>query len=219
MIPADSEYFAALRDAAVARGAKVVSFGRAAHADVRLLDALPGMLGGTLITADMGDARLCYTVAAPGEHWVINSLDVMAAVRAVGGDLGAAGLALAEMQGMAGRGIDHAPLPADLAARHALDDIVPQQDADIGLAAANAGQHLFLKADAHRSADVAIGTGKARQRLAQHGMGEGALAGEGDRLDRRARRQAGTVGEPAPFPAVGRPGPRRRRRAWLCRCS
>ncbi len=104
VIPADSEYFAALRDAAVARGAKVVSFGRAAHADVRLLDALPGMLGGTLITADLGDARLCYTVAAPGEHWVINSLAVMAAVRAVGGDLGAAGLALAEMQGMAGRG-------------------------------------------------------------------------------------------------------------------
>jgi UDP-N-acetylmuramoyl-tripeptide--D-alanyl-D-alanine ligase len=104
VIPADSEHFAALRDAAVARGAKVVSFGRAAHADVRLLDALPGMLGGTLITADLGDARLCYTVAAPGEHWVINSLAVMAAVRAVGGDLGAAGLALAEMQGMAGRG-------------------------------------------------------------------------------------------------------------------
>jgi UDP-N-acetylmuramoyl-tripeptide--D-alanyl-D-alanine ligase len=43
-------------------------------------------------------------VAAAGEHWVTNSLAVMATVRAVGGDLGAAGLALAEMQGMAGRG-------------------------------------------------------------------------------------------------------------------
>jgi UDP-N-acetylmuramoyl-tripeptide--D-alanyl-D-alanine ligase len=43
-------------------------------------------------------------VASPGEHWVTNSLAVMAAVRAVGGDLGAAGLALAEMEGLKGRG-------------------------------------------------------------------------------------------------------------------
>lgn len=104
VIPADSPHFARLKAAAEARGAKVVSFGRADHADVRLLDALPGMLGGTLITAALGDTRLCYTVAAPGEHWVINSLAVMATVRAVGGDLGAAGLALAELQGLAGRG-------------------------------------------------------------------------------------------------------------------
>jgi UDP-N-acetylmuramoyl-tripeptide--D-alanyl-D-alanine ligase len=52
----------------------------------------------------MGDRRLCYTIAEPGEHWVMNSLAVMAAVRAAGGDLGAAGVALAEMTGLAGRG-------------------------------------------------------------------------------------------------------------------
>jgi UDP-N-acetylmuramoyl-tripeptide--D-alanyl-D-alanine ligase len=104
VIPADSPYCERLRAAALARGAKVVTFGRAMGSDVRLLDALPGMLGGTLVTADLGDIRLCYTVAAAGEHWVTNSLAVMATVRAVGGDLGAAGLALAEMQGMAGRG-------------------------------------------------------------------------------------------------------------------
>jgi UDP-N-acetylmuramoyl-tripeptide--D-alanyl-D-alanine ligase len=46
-------------------------------------------------------------VAAAGEHWVINSLAVMAAVRAAGGDLGAAGLALAELEGLAGRGARH----------------------------------------------------------------------------------------------------------------
>ena len=43
-------------------------------------------------------------VAAPGEHWVANSLAVMAAVRAAGGDLGAAGIALGQMAGLAGRG-------------------------------------------------------------------------------------------------------------------
>lgn len=104
IIPADSPHFERLRDAAVARGAQVMSFGRAAHSDIRLLDALPGMLGGTLVTVDLGDSRLCYSVAMPGEHWVINSLAVVATVRAVGGDLGATGLALAEMQGLAGRG-------------------------------------------------------------------------------------------------------------------
>jgi UDP-N-acetylmuramoyl-tripeptide--D-alanyl-D-alanine ligase len=48
-----------------------VTFGRAAHADVRLLDAMPAANGGgSLVTADLGDRRLCYTVAEPGEHWV-----------------------------------------------------------------------------------------------------------------------------------------------------
>jgi len=108
VIPADSPHFERLQAAALASGAKVISFGRAAHASVRLLDAVPAPAGtgsiGTLVTIDMGDRRLCYTVSAPGEHWIINSLAIMATVRAAGGDLGSAGLALAEMQGLAGRG-------------------------------------------------------------------------------------------------------------------
>lgn len=102
IIPADSPHFARLRDAAQRCGAAVVSFGRTAHADVRLLDAVSAPGGGSLVTADLGDRRLCYTVAAPGDHWIANSLAVMAAVRAAGGDLGAAGLALAELQGLKG---------------------------------------------------------------------------------------------------------------------
>ena len=104
VIPADSPHFERLRNAALAHGAIVRSFGKAAHADVRLLDAVPAPGGGSLVTADLGDRRVCYTVAEPGEHWIANSLAVMAAVRAAGGDLGAAGLALAEMQGLKGRG-------------------------------------------------------------------------------------------------------------------
>ncbi len=104
VIPADSVHYPRLKAAAEAAGAVVVAFGIAPHAQVRLLDAVAAPGGGSLVTIDMGDRRLCYTVAAPGEHWVVNSLAVMAAVRAVGGDLGAAGLALAEMEGMAGRG-------------------------------------------------------------------------------------------------------------------
>ena len=104
VIPADSPHFERLRSAALGWNADVVSFGRADHADVRLLDAVAAPGGGSLVTVNMGDRRLCYTVSSPGEHHVINSLAVMAAVRAVRGDLGAAGLALGEMEGLAGRG-------------------------------------------------------------------------------------------------------------------
>lgn len=107
IIPADSPHYAKLRAAGLAVNAKVVSFGRADHADVRLLDALPQANGSSLVTADLGERRLCYTVAEPGEHWVINSLAVLAAVRAAGGDLGAAGLSLAGMGGLKGRGARH----------------------------------------------------------------------------------------------------------------
>jgi UDP-N-acetylmuramoyl-tripeptide--D-alanyl-D-alanine ligase len=104
IIPADSPHHARIKAAADQLGVATVSFGRSADADVRLLDAVPAPGGGSLVTADLGDRKVCYTVAEPGEHWIANSLAVMAAVRAAGGDLGAAGLALAEMDGLKGRG-------------------------------------------------------------------------------------------------------------------
>ena len=107
IIPADSPQFQQLRDAATTQGVEIVSFGSSEHADVRLLDAIPVANGGSLITADMGDQRMCFSVAEPGEHWISNALCVMAAVRAAGGDLGSAGLALAEMGGLKGRGARH----------------------------------------------------------------------------------------------------------------
>jgi UDP-N-acetylmuramoyl-tripeptide--D-alanyl-D-alanine ligase len=107
VIPADSPYFYQLRDAAERACAKVIGFGRSPEAAARLIDAVPAASGGSLVTAQLGDRRLCYTVAEPGEHWISNSLGVLAAVQAVGGDLGAAGLALAEMGGLKGRGARH----------------------------------------------------------------------------------------------------------------
>ncbi len=113
IIPADSSHCDRLCDRARACGARIMTFGRSPDADVRLLDAIASANGGSLVTIEMrdddagshgGTRRLCYTVGAPGDHWVINSLAVMAAVRAAGGDLGAAGLALAELSGLPGRG-------------------------------------------------------------------------------------------------------------------
>lgn len=107
VIPADSEHYAQLEDAARAVGARIVSFGKATHATMRLLDAIPSANGGSLVTCEHPAGRLCYTVAEPGEHWVTNSLGVMAAVLAAGGDLAATGLSLAEMGGLKGRGARH----------------------------------------------------------------------------------------------------------------
>ena len=107
VIPADSEYTDRLIGHARNVGAKIVTFGRSANATVRILDAIPAANGGSLVTAQVGDTRLCYSVAEPGEHWIANSLCVLAAVQAAGGDLGSAGLALAELGGLKGRGARH----------------------------------------------------------------------------------------------------------------
>ncbi|NML92501.1 UDP-N-acetylmuramoyl-tripeptide--D-alanyl-D-alanine ligase [Novosphingobium olei] len=107
IIPADNRHYERLRAKAAQHAARIIAFGSAAHADARLLDAVAAPGGGTLVTAELAGRKLCYTIAQPGAHWVANSLAVMAAVEAIGGDLGAAGLALAEMEGLAGRGARH----------------------------------------------------------------------------------------------------------------
>jgi len=107
IVPFDSPHYARLRAKAEQHAAHVVSFGLGADADVRAVDWLPDGQGGSLVTAQVQDALLCYTIAQAGVHWVSNSLAVLAAVKAVGGDLPAAGLAFAEMAGLAGRGARH----------------------------------------------------------------------------------------------------------------
>lgn len=104
IIPFDSPHRDILLNAAKAHGANILTFGLAEGADVRAVEFVPARDGGSLITARLPEAELCFTISAPGEHWVTNALAVLAAVEAVGGDLAAAGLALAELPGLAGRG-------------------------------------------------------------------------------------------------------------------
>ncbi len=118
IIPADNAHVDLLAAVAHRHAARVIRFGTVAGADVRLIDALPTSQGGTLVTAEFaattGMARkLCYTISQAGAHWAVNSLAVMAAVAAVGGDLGAAGLALAELPDLDGRGARHAIATTD----------------------------------------------------------------------------------------------------------
>lgn len=107
IIPFDSPHYERLRERASRHAGHIVSFGLREGADVRAVDIVPAPMGGSLVTARLGDHNLCFTIAMPGEHWVSNALAVLAAVRAVGGDLACAGLALADLEGLAGRGQRH----------------------------------------------------------------------------------------------------------------
>lgn len=107
ILPFDSPHYARLRAKAEQHAAHIISFGLQDGADVCAVDWLADGQGGSIVTAQVQDAMLCYTIAQAGAHWVANSLAVLAAVKAVGGDLPAAGLAFAEMGGLAGRGARH----------------------------------------------------------------------------------------------------------------
>ena len=104
IIPYDSPYRDRLIAAAQPYAARIVTFGLDDGADVRAIEAMRSASGGTFVTARLGDQELSFTVSQPGMHWVSNALAVLAAVDAVGGDLALAGLALAELGGLAGRG-------------------------------------------------------------------------------------------------------------------
>jgi UDP-N-acetylmuramoyl-tripeptide--D-alanyl-D-alanine ligase len=106
ILPADNSHYPRLRTAAEKYSGNLISFGFSADADVRVVDHMPAE-GGTLITAKVRENMLSFTLSQPGEHWIANSMAVLAAVSAAGGDLASAGLAMAEMGGLAGRGARH----------------------------------------------------------------------------------------------------------------
>ncbi len=104
IVPFDSPYRDRLIAAARPHAATIVTFGLGEGADVRANYVTASPKGGSLVTATLPGAQLSYTISQPGAHWVVNSLAVLAAVQAVGGDLTQAGLALADMAGLKGRG-------------------------------------------------------------------------------------------------------------------
>jgi UDP-N-acetylmuramoyl-tripeptide--D-alanyl-D-alanine ligase len=107
LIPEDSPHRGRLITAARRYAERILTFGRGERADIRVREAVPAPGGGTLVTAVLPEAELTYTISQPGEHWVSNSLAVLGAVEALGCDLAAAGLALADLPGLKGRGERH----------------------------------------------------------------------------------------------------------------
>jgi UDP-N-acetylmuramoyl-tripeptide--D-alanyl-D-alanine ligase len=112
IIPHDSPHRDRLAAAARRNAARILTFGQGEGADVRARDAVPAPGGGSFVTATLPDAELTFTISQPGEHWVSNAMAVLAAVEALGGDLAAAGLALADMAALKGRG-ERRHIPAD----------------------------------------------------------------------------------------------------------
>lgn len=104
IVPYDSPYRDRLLDAARPYATRIVTFGLGEGADYRAVETMRARSGGTFVMARFGDRELSFTISQPGDHWVSNAMAILAAVDAVGGDLEVAGLALAEMGGLAGRG-------------------------------------------------------------------------------------------------------------------
>ena len=104
IIPYDNVHRDRLIAAARAVGARIITFGMSEGANVRAQEVVRGAGGGSFVSAVLMERELGFTIGQPGEHLVTNALAVLAAVEAVGGDVAVAGLALADMAGLAGRG-------------------------------------------------------------------------------------------------------------------
>lgn len=104
IVPFDSPHRERLISAATPHADRIVTFGLSDGADVHAVETMRTRTGGTFVSARLGDRELHFTISQPGRHWVSNAMGVIAAVDAVGGDLEMAGLALAELGGLPGRG-------------------------------------------------------------------------------------------------------------------
>ena len=106
IIPNDTPHRDRLVKAARRHADQIVTFG-GGDADVHAVHAVIAEGGGSLISAALLERELTFTISQRGEHWVPNALAVLAAVEALGADVAAAGLALADMAGLKGRGERH----------------------------------------------------------------------------------------------------------------
>lgn len=103
IIPHDNPHADLLARAAADAGAKVVRFGQSAGADV-FAEKVALHPDCSSVTARIGGDTLTFKIGMAGRHWINNALAVLAGVQAAGGDLALAGLALAELNDLPGRG-------------------------------------------------------------------------------------------------------------------
>jgi UDP-N-acetylmuramoyl-tripeptide--D-alanyl-D-alanine ligase len=103
----DNPHFARLEAAARAQGIeRIIGFGESKDAMVRLLSCTLGATFSRVVASVCGE-RVEYSLAVPGRHLVMNSLAVLAAVKAIGGDVGQAAAGLGRVEGLPGRGKRH----------------------------------------------------------------------------------------------------------------
>jgi UDP-N-acetylmuramoyl-tripeptide--D-alanyl-D-alanine ligase len=106
IVPNDTPHRDRLVKAARRHADRIITFG-GGDADVHAVHAVTAEGAGSLITAGLLERELTFTISQPGDHWVSNALAVLAAVEAVGADVALAGLALADMCALKGRGERH----------------------------------------------------------------------------------------------------------------
>jgi UDP-N-acetylmuramoyl-tripeptide--D-alanyl-D-alanine ligase len=102
----DNDQFEKLAAAARKCGAEVVSFGFSEAAEARAEKVVlhPEC---TCVVADIRGTHITYKIKAPGRHWARNSLAVLAAIDALGADLGLGALAFGDFTLPDGRGRQH----------------------------------------------------------------------------------------------------------------
>ncbi|MDF1748989.1 MAG: UDP-N-acetylmuramoylalanyl-D-glutamyl-2,6-diaminopimelate--D-alanyl-D-alanine ligase [Alphaproteobacteria bacterium] len=100
----ESPVFDQLKSHAMASGIhKVLTFGTHEDANIRLIDkSLHAACSAA--TVQLSSKTLDYCIGAPGLHWVMNSLAVLAAIKALGEDPVAASATFAEIRAPRGRG-------------------------------------------------------------------------------------------------------------------
>lgn len=106
IVPNDTPHRDRLVRAARRHADRIITFG-GGDADVHAIHAVTAERGGSLISAALLERELTFTISQRGSHWVCNSLAVLAAVEAVDADVALAGLALADLGGLKGRGQRH----------------------------------------------------------------------------------------------------------------
>lgn len=99
----DNEFFARLKAKAEEKGVTIKSFGDHDDADARLIDCLEAA-NGSRVKASIDGEDVSYSLCVPGRHIVGNTLAVLMAVKAAGGDVQQAAKALEKFEGVSGRG-------------------------------------------------------------------------------------------------------------------
>jgi UDP-N-acetylmuramoyl-tripeptide--D-alanyl-D-alanine ligase len=103
----DNPHFERLAAAARARGiTRILGFGSHPETPVKLIDSHLYATASAVTASVMGEI-VDYCIAIPGQHWVMNSLAVLGAVKAAGADVGAAAGAMSSLRPLEGRGRRH----------------------------------------------------------------------------------------------------------------
>ncbi|MBB6249841.1 UDP-N-acetylmuramoylalanyl-D-glutamyl-2,6-diaminopimelate--D-alanyl-D-alanine ligase [Nitrospirillum iridis] len=159
----DNPQYARLLAAARTRGiGHVLSFGATAGTDARLID-LDLSDTGCDITAEIQGQVVRYTLALPGRHQAMNSLAVLLAVSAAGGDVQAAAVTLATLTPVKGRGV--------------------RQVVDLPPNGAHAGGGVTLIDESYNASPVSVAASAAVLGHTQPGPGGRRVAALGDMLE------------------------------------